>query len=91
MILPQPSKIVCVGQNYAEHVRELNGTMPSEPVLFQKAPSSWADPFAPLELPPGAEKLDYEVELRSIGDAISVYFKPSGLIRIPLLGGAASS
>ena len=63
MTLTQPSKIVCVGQNYAEHVRELDGTMPTEPVLFQKAPSSWAAPFAPLEMPPGAEKLDYEVEL----------------------------
>ena len=62
-ILPQPSKIVCVGQNYAAHARELGNGLPSEPVLFQKAPSSWAAPFAPLELPPGAEKLDYEVEL----------------------------
>ncbi len=63
MILPQPSKIVCVGQNYAAHARELGNDLPSEPVLFQKAPSSWAGPFDPLELPPGAEKLDYEVEL----------------------------
>ena len=61
--LPQPSKIICVGQNYSAHVRELGGDIPTEPVLFQKAPSSWAAPFAPLELPPGAEKLDYEVEL----------------------------
>lgn len=62
-ILPQPSKIVCVGQNYAAHARELGNEPPSEPVLFQKAPSSWAAPFAPLEFPPGASKLDYEVEL----------------------------
>ncbi len=63
MILPKPSKIVCVGQNYAAHARELGNDLPSEPVLFQKAPSSWAGPFDPVELPPGAEKLDYEVEL----------------------------
>ena len=62
-ILPQPSKIVCVGKNYAAHAQELGNGLPSEPVLFQKAPSSWAAPFAPLELPPGAGKLDYEVEL----------------------------
>lgn len=62
-ILPQPSKIVCVGQNYAEHARELGNPLPGEPVLFQKAPSSWSGPFDPVELPPGAEKLDYEVEL----------------------------
>lgn len=63
MILPQPSKIVCVGQNYAAHVRELGNELPEEPVLFQKAPSSWSGPFDPVELPPGAKKLDYEVEL----------------------------
>ena len=62
-ILPQPSKIVCVGQNYADHARELGNPLPTEPVLFQKAPSSWSGPFDPVELPPGAEKLDYEVEL----------------------------
>ncbi|YCM44952.1 fumarylacetoacetate hydrolase family protein [Verrucomicrobiaceae bacterium 227] len=62
-ILPQPSKIVCVGQNYLAHARELGNGLPSEPVLFQKASSSWAAPFAPLELPPGSRKLDYEVEL----------------------------
>ena len=62
-ILPQPSKIVCVGQNYVAHALELGNGLPGEPVLFQKAPSSWAAPFAPLELPPCAEKLDYEVEL----------------------------
>ncbi|MGC6564110.1 MAG: fumarylacetoacetate hydrolase family protein [Akkermansiaceae bacterium] len=61
--LPQPSKIICVGQNYTAHVLELGNGIPTEPVLFQKAPSSWAAPFAPLPLPPGAEKLDYEVEL----------------------------
>ena len=61
--LPQPSKIIGVGQNYAAHARELGNPIPTEPVLFQKAASSWAGPFDPLELPPGAEKLDYEVEL----------------------------
>lgn len=62
-MIAQPSKIVCVGQNYAAHARELGNPIPAEPVLFQKAPSSWAGPFDPVELPPGAEKLDYEVEL----------------------------
>lgn len=61
--LPQPSKIIAVGQNYAAHARELENPIPKEPVLFQKAPSSWSGPFDPVELPPGAEKLDYEVEL----------------------------
>ena len=62
-MIAQPSKIVGVGQNYVAHARELGNPVPTEPVLFQKASSSWAGPFDSLELPPGAEKLDYEVEL----------------------------
>ncbi|MGE9269003.1 MAG: fumarylacetoacetate hydrolase family protein [Verrucomicrobiales bacterium] len=62
-MLARPSKIVCVGLNYAEHVRESTGELPSEPVIFMKAPSSWADPERPLVLPPEAHCLDYEVEL----------------------------
>lgn len=38
--LPQPSKIVCVGRNYAEHARELGNDVPESPVLFIKPPSS---------------------------------------------------
>ena len=38
--LPQPSKIVCVGRNYAEHARELGNDVPESPVLFLKPPSS---------------------------------------------------
>ena len=38
--LPQPSKIVCVGRNYAEHARELGNEVPESPVLFLKPPSS---------------------------------------------------
>ena len=38
--LPQPSKIVCVGRNYAEHARELGNEVPMSPVLFLKPPSS---------------------------------------------------
>ena len=38
--LPQPSKIVCVGRNYAEHARELGNELPTSPVLFLKPPSS---------------------------------------------------
>lgn len=63
LVIPRPSKIVCVGQNYAAHARETGGEPPSEPVLFQKASSSWAAPFEPLVYPVGAAKLDYEVEL----------------------------
>lgn len=38
--LPSPSKIICVGRNYAEHARELGNEIPESPVLFLKPPSS---------------------------------------------------
>ena len=41
-MLQRPSKIVCVGRNYAAHAAELNNPIPSEPLLFIKPPSSWA-------------------------------------------------
>jgi 2-keto-4-pentenoate hydratase/2-oxohepta-3-ene-1,7-dioic acid hydratase in catechol pathway len=62
--VPGPSKIVCVGMNYAAHAKEFRGrSAPKEPVLFMKAPSSLCGPEDELVVPPGAEKLDYEVEL----------------------------
>ncbi len=59
----RPSKIVCVGQNYLEHAREMGGEIPVEPVLFMKSTSAWSGPNDDVLIPRGAKKLDYEVEL----------------------------
>ena len=59
----RPSKIVCVGQNYLEHAKEMGGEIPTEPVLFMKASSAWSGPNDDVLIPKGARKLDYEVEL----------------------------
>jgi 2,4-didehydro-3-deoxy-L-rhamnonate hydrolase len=59
----RPSKIVCVGQNYLAHAREMGGDIPTEPVLFMKASSAWSGPQDDVVIPRGARKLDYEVEL----------------------------
>lgn len=56
-------KIVCVGLNYADHAAEANMALPSEPVLFMKPVSSICGPFDNVEIPRGAEKTDWEVEL----------------------------
>jgi 2-keto-4-pentenoate hydratase/2-oxohepta-3-ene-1,7-dioic acid hydratase in catechol pathway len=53
------NKIVCVGRNYVEHVKELNNEMPSEPVYFMKPFSSVADE---IELP-GYSPMHYEGEI----------------------------
>lgn len=60
----RPSKLLCVGMNYADHAREFqNREVPAEPVLFMKATSALCGPSDDLLYPPGARKLDYEVEL----------------------------
>ena len=58
----KPGKIVCVGRNYAEHARELNNPIPTEPVLFIKPNTALADFSEPLTLP-GDEPCHYEAEL----------------------------
>lgn len=58
-----PSKLVCIGLNYEDHAREAGMPIPTEPVIFMKAPSALAAPNDPVHLPPGSEKTDWEVEL----------------------------
>lgn len=59
----RPSKIVCIGLNYAKHAAESGMAIPSEPVLFFKATSSIIGPNDSVILPKGSEKSDWEVEL----------------------------
>lgn len=61
--LVRPSKIVCVGLNYAKHASESGMEIPKEPVLFFKATSAIVGPNDDLILPKGSEKTDWEVEL----------------------------
>lgn len=58
-----PSKIVCVGRNYAEHAKELGNEVPAEPLLFLKPPSSLNGHRLPVVRPRGVEALSYEGEL----------------------------
>lgn len=61
--LVRPSKIVCVGLNYAKHAAESGMDIPEEPVLFFKATSAIVGPNDDLIIPKGSEKTDWEVEL----------------------------
>lgn len=58
-----PSKIVCVGRNYADHAAELGNDVPREPLLFLKAPSSVIMNEQPIVLPPQSTRVDHEGEL----------------------------
>ena len=59
----RPSKIVCVGLNYAKHAAESGMSIPTEPVLFFKASSSIVGPNDNVMLPKDSLKSDWEVEL----------------------------
>ncbi len=56
-------KIMCIGQNYADHVAETGGKVPVEPVLFMKATSAITGPNDEVIIPRGSEQTDWEVEL----------------------------
>ncbi|MEJ8817627.1 fumarylacetoacetate hydrolase family protein [Lacibacter sp. H407] len=62
----RPSKIICIGLNYADHAKETNATPPTEPVIFMKATSAICGPFDDVVIPKNSEKTDWEVELAVI-------------------------
>jgi 2-keto-4-pentenoate hydratase/2-oxohepta-3-ene-1,7-dioic acid hydratase in catechol pathway len=61
--LCRPSKIVCIGLNYAKHAQEAGMQIPKEPVLFFKATSAIVGPNDNVIIPKGSAKTDWEVEL----------------------------
>ena len=58
-----PSKIVCVGRNYAEHADERDADLPDRPLLFLKPPNAVAGHGDEIPLPAGKERVDHEAEL----------------------------
>lgn len=58
-----PSKIVCVGRNYAEHAAELGNEVPKSPLLFLKAPSALIADGEPILIPDQSEQVEHEGEL----------------------------
>jgi 2-keto-4-pentenoate hydratase/2-oxohepta-3-ene-1,7-dioic acid hydratase in catechol pathway len=61
--LTRPSKIVCVGLNYAQHAAEAGMDIPKEPVLFFKSTTALVGPNDDVIIPKNSEKTDWEVEL----------------------------
>jgi len=59
----RPSKIICIGLNYAGHVHETGAKMPTEPVVFFKASTALCGPNDDVVIPRGSTKTDWEVEL----------------------------
>ena len=61
--IARPSKILCIGLNYAKHAKETGAAIPTEPILFMKSTSSLTGPFDNIIIPKNSEKTDWEVEL----------------------------
>ena len=59
----RPSKIVCIGRNYAAHAKELGNEVPAEPLMFLKPPSAIIGPGESVVLRAESEKVEHEAEL----------------------------
>jgi 2-keto-4-pentenoate hydratase/2-oxohepta-3-ene-1,7-dioic acid hydratase in catechol pathway len=61
--IARPSKIICIGLNYADHAKETNLAIPKEPIIFFKSTSAIIGPFDDVVIPKNSKKSDWEVEL----------------------------
>jgi len=71
----RPTKVICVGLNYAKHAVESGMTPPPEPVIFMKAPDTVIGPNDDVVVPPNSTKTDYEVELCVVIGKNALYLK----------------
>jgi len=66
-----PTKVVCVGRNYAEHAAELSHEVPDEPVIFLKPATAVVGPSQPIVLPAQSEEVHHEAELGIVVGTVS--------------------
>jgi 2-keto-4-pentenoate hydratase/2-oxohepta-3-ene-1,7-dioic acid hydratase in catechol pathway len=71
--IARPQAVVCIGQNYAAHAAETGDPPPANPIVFFKHPNTVVGAFDDVLRPPGAEKLDWEVELAVVIGATARY------------------
>ncbi len=62
-LVPRPSKVICLGLNYASHIQEMGRELPKYPTLFAKFPRTLIGAYDPILLPRVSEQVDWEVEL----------------------------
>jgi|SRR6476620_3188171 len=59
----RPSKIICIGLNYADHAKEAKANIPVEPIIFLKSTTALCGPYDDVIIPKNSKKTDWEVEL----------------------------
>ena len=75
--IARPSKIVCIGLNYADHAKETGAAFPSEPVIFLKSTTALCGPFDDIIIPKNSVKTDWEVELAVVIKTKATYVDES--------------
>jgi 2,4-didehydro-3-deoxy-L-rhamnonate hydrolase len=75
--IARPSKIVCIGLNYADHAKETKAQPPAEPVIFLKSTTALCGPFDPIIIPKNSKKTDWEVELAVVMAKKASYIEES--------------
>lgn len=86
----RPTKVICVGLNYRAHALESGLDIPTEPVLFMKAPDTVQGPNDDIAIPPGSEKSDYEVEMAIVIKDRCSYLPDTDAARAVIAGYATS-
>ena len=82
----RPTKLICIGLNYARHAVESGMTPPPEPVVFMKAPDCLIGPNDEIAVPPNSTATDYEVELSIVIGKRALYLKSESEARSHILG-----
>lgn len=86
----RPTKLICIGLNYAKHAAESNAEIPKEPVVFMKAPDTLIGPHDDIRVPKNSVKTDYEVELSLVIGKRSLYLDSPEQAREHILGFSVS-
>jgi 2,4-diketo-3-deoxy-L-fuconate hydrolase len=73
----RPSKIICIGLNYADHARETNAPLPPEPIIFMKSTTALVGPNDDIVIPKNSVKTDWEVELAVVIGKKASYIEES--------------
>ena len=82
----RPTKLICIGLNYARHAAESGMTPPPEPVVFMKAPDCLIGPNDEIAIPPNSTATDYEVELAIVIGKRALYLKDQSEAGAHILG-----
>ena len=79
--IARPSKIVCIGLNFADHARESGAEIPKEPILFFKSTTALCGPNDDVVIPRGSRKTDWEVELAVVIGSRASYVSEADAMR----------